>query len=358
MKSKIISITPIATFSIPSSSMAISNKEHRKHNIIKALGITAISILILVGVAGASPFAYITNYDSNNISVIDTTTNKVIDTVNVGSFPLGVAVNPDGKRVYVTNSGGDSTNFTGTISVIDTTTNTVAITINVGNNSLGVAVNPDGTKLYVVNSNIYPDVEGNISVIDTATNNVTSTISVGSFPRGVAVSPDGKKVYVTIQNPGINSLTGIVSVIDTATNKVTATVNVGSAPSGVAVTPDGNEVYVVNYASNSVSVIDTATNKVTATVPVGKYPLAVGQFRGSVTKSNSTMGSSSTPFVNPINQTDNKTNNTGMTTNTGTVGKQERESNSTQKSKSTPFISSFWVLVAMLGAVMYVRKMK
>ena len=123
MKSKIISITLIATFSIPLSSMAMYKKACRGHTITKALGITAISILILVGVAGASPFAYITNYDSNNISVIDTATNKVIGTVNVGSFPLGIAVNPDGKKVYVTNSGGDSTNFTGTVSVINTATN-------------------------------------------------------------------------------------------------------------------------------------------------------------------------------------------------------------------------------------------
>jgi len=54
----------------------------------------------------------------------------------------------------------------------------------------------------------------------------------------------------------------------------------------------------------------------------------------------------------------NKTNNTGMTANTGTVGKQAGNSNSTQKSKSTPFISPVWVLAVVLGAVMYVRKMK
>ena len=57
-------------------------------------------------------------------------------------------------------------------------------------------------------------------------------------------------------------------------------------------------------------------------------------------------------------QTVNTTNNTGMTANTGTVDKQEGNSNSTQKSNSTPFLSSFWVLVAMLGAVTYVRKTK
>ena len=114
------------------------------------------------------------NYGSNTISVIDTITNKVIATVPVESDPNGVAVSPDGNKVYVVNSGGDSTNFTGTVSVIDTATNNVAAIINVGNNSLGIVVSPDGKKVYVMNSNIYPDSEGTISVIDTATNTVTS----------------------------------------------------------------------------------------------------------------------------------------------------------------------------------------
>ena len=72
-------------------------------------------------------------------------------------------------------------------------------------------------------------------------------------------------------------------------------------------------------------------------------------------KLNSTQKSNSTPFVNPLNQTNNKTNNTGMTANTGTVGKQAGNSNSTQKSKSTPFISPVWVLAVVLGAVTYVQ---
>ena len=46
---------------------------------------------------------YVANLGSNTVSVIDTATNTVTDTVNVGSYPRGVAVNPDGKKVYVTN---------------------------------------------------------------------------------------------------------------------------------------------------------------------------------------------------------------------------------------------------------------
>jgi YVTN family beta-propeller protein len=81
--------------------MATSNKVYKQLNIMKVLGITALAILILMGVAGAAPFAYITNYDSNNVSVIDTATNKVTTTVDVGYHPAGIAVIPDGTKAYV-----------------------------------------------------------------------------------------------------------------------------------------------------------------------------------------------------------------------------------------------------------------
>jgi hypothetical protein len=59
-----------------------------------------------------------------------------------------------------------------------------------------------------------------------------------------------------------------------------------------------------------------------------------------------------------VDHTGNQTNETGIEESTGTLGKQEGNSNSTQKSNSTPFISSFLALAVVLGAVMYVRKMK
>ena len=90
-------------------------------------------------------YAYITNYGSNTVSVIDTATNNVIATVAVGMILHGVAVTPDGTKVYVTNWGSN------TVSVIDTATNTVTATVNVGNSPYGVAVSPDGTKVYVTN---------------------------------------------------------------------------------------------------------------------------------------------------------------------------------------------------------------
>ena len=127
-------------------------------------------------------------YSNDDVSVIDTATNAVIITINapLGREPWGLAVSPDGTKVYVAN------NTTNNVSVIDTTTNTVTATIAVGNGAWNLAVSPDGTKVLVTNH-----LGGSVSVIDTATNSVTATITgLGPGPQGVAFSPDGTKAYV------------------------------------------------------------------------------------------------------------------------------------------------------------------
>ena len=78
--------------------------------------------------------------------MIDTATNTVVATVPVGTNPIGVAITPDGKHAYVTNFTSNN------VSVIDTATNTVVATVPVGNNPVGVAVTPDGKHAYVANS--------------------------------------------------------------------------------------------------------------------------------------------------------------------------------------------------------------
>jgi len=169
------------------------------------------------------------------------------------------------------------------VSVIDTATSGVT-TIDVGNLPIGVAVSPDGSKVYVTNID-----SNTVSVIDTATNGVTS-IAVGSRPEGVAVTPNGSKVYVA--NQISSAVPGTVSVIDTTTNTVIASPSVGVLPEGLAVTPDGSKVYVANFGSNTVSVIATATNTVTGLpIAVGDGPNAFGLFIGPAPRFAGTPGS-------------------------------------------------------------------
>jgi YVTN family beta-propeller protein len=60
----------------------------------------------------------------------------------------GVAVPPAGTFVYVAGTNGGSRN---SLCVIDTATNTVITTVQVGINPFGVAVHPLGTEVYVAN---------------------------------------------------------------------------------------------------------------------------------------------------------------------------------------------------------------
>ncbi len=224
--------------------------------------VEAVPEPVAVAVSRVGSRAYVTNGgDSESISVIDTATNTVIATVDVGGTADGVAVSPDGARVYVATDDGFDDGEPDSIKVIDTANNTVIATLTAGDSPTGVAVSPDGARVYVTNAVFNaPDT---LSVIDTGTGATVATIDVGTTPRRVAVSPDGSRAYVT------NNSDDTVSVVDTVSGTVVATVEVGGDPEGVAVGPDGTRVYVVNSDDNTVSVIDTATATVVSTITVG-----------------------------------------------------------------------------------------
>ena len=92
--------------------------------------------------ACAESYAYITNQGDNSVSVINTNTNKVIQTIAVGHRPAGVAVSNNGKRVYVTNPESKD------ISVIDTKTLKNIKTIKMGGGPLAILVSPDDQSVY------------------------------------------------------------------------------------------------------------------------------------------------------------------------------------------------------------------
>jgi YVTN family beta-propeller protein len=252
------------------------------------------------------------NTGENTISVIDTATNKVDNTIVLGGRPrLGpelMAITPDGKNLYVTL-------MRGSVLVIDTATNATIATIPVptagavaispngsrayvqtvltagvfvidtaskkviahiptpSNFSAGIAVKPDGSAVYVAGGVRHTDV----FVIDTSNNSLVATIPCPGGPQGITFSPDGRKAYVA------NELKDAVDVIDTSTNTVEpTTIPVGKDPTLMSLTPDAKTLYVTNFQwgeitpePSTVSVIDVSTKKVSATIPVGSIPDAV-----------------------------------------------------------------------------------
>jgi YVTN family beta-propeller protein len=205
--------------------------------------------------------------------VIDTATNTLTTTITVGNSPTAVAITPNGKYAYVSNSASVATSgdigggSNGTVSVISTDTNEVVTTVTVERNPGNLAITTDGKYAYVANL-----ASNSVSVIDTATNTITKTITGFSGPNGLAITPNDEYAYFT------NGANATVLVINTATNDLSATITVGTNPYSIAFTPDGTYAYVTNSYSGTVSVINTATNTVptdSSTPSSPEFPMQV-----------------------------------------------------------------------------------
>ena len=84
----------------------------------------------------------------NEILVIDTANGNVASTISSSVFSNlnGIAISPDGKYLYVANSG------TNQVLIISVATGRIVSTINKGfSNPMGIAFAPNGAYLYVVN---------------------------------------------------------------------------------------------------------------------------------------------------------------------------------------------------------------
>ncbi len=207
--------------------------------------------------------AYVANLRSDFVSVIDTTTNAVVQQIPIGFGQFGIDISPDGTRAYATLL--DSSDLTadpwgrvGSVAVIDTVAGSVLTTIHTAAPYIAdITVSPLGDIVLLTDhfNNV-------VRVLSTANDTIMASIPVGFAPDQVAFSPDGKLAYVS------NILSATVSVIDTATLTVVATIGgVGAGANTVCVSPDGSRVYVGSH-HNGVSVIDTRSNTVIANLPL------------------------------------------------------------------------------------------
>lgn len=262
--------------------------------------LVALFLSVWTAAAAASPFAYITNSGSGNISVIDLASNAEVDLIALpgAGLPWGVALAPDGKVLYATNFGN------GTLYKIDLATKAVQ-QFTTPSGAFGVAVHPSGSHVYVTHNSfaggmsifdtatftrtpalfgrlsagvaanaakghLYVANMSGLAVFDLATNGFVRSVSLGGRTFGVAVHPQGTTIYATL--PG----TGQLAVIDATTFTFTLVSLPGAAtPQGVAVSPDGKRVCVSNYDSRNVSVVDAMTNTFLTNVTVGSNPYGI-----------------------------------------------------------------------------------
>jgi YVTN family beta-propeller protein len=164
---------------------------------------------------------YTSNINSDSVTAVVANADKTQwnnTVIPVGKGPEGIDISPDGSEVWAANSGD------GTVSVIDTKTKKVKDTINVGTkHSNRVKFAPDG--LFVLISDIG---SGDLVVVNTATRKETKRLHLGSSAAGILIVPDGSKAFVAVS--GDNK----VAVVDLQNFNVLTTFETGKDPDGMA----------------------------------------------------------------------------------------------------------------------------
>lgn len=143
------------------------------------------------------------NFLSDNVSVVDTASWKVVATVPAGAGSQAIIANvtPDNATLWVTNHG------TSELIAIDTDSHTLTQTIELTGRPVGVSLNGDGSRVYVTDfgpdsldvpadamylltGNLTATGHGQVSVFDTESGEqIGQTISVGAGATSVVVLP-------------------------------------------------------------------------------------------------------------------------------------------------------------------------
>jgi YVTN family beta-propeller protein len=230
---------------------------------------------------------YHVNDFNNTVSVISSSTSKVVANVRVGGGPLTAVFDPQNGDIYVPNYLSDF------VSVISGATNTVIANVT-------VVIGVEGGVFDPINGNLYwtSNTMGLVLIVAGQTNAMVGNITLEFGPQTCPVyasaeyppnipcaqaldgpldpvfGPASGDIYVA--NSGGNTL----SVISGATNSLVTNIilsslpedpaNRSSAPGQPAFDPANGNIYVP--VGGNVSVISSATNTIVATVTVGARP--------------------------------------------------------------------------------------
>ncbi len=172
--------------------------------------------------------------------------------VPVGGDPRGVAVNAEDGRVYVANS------WTNDVSVIEGGTLRLLATVSVGSRPLDVAVDKEGL-VYVVNAD-----SENVAILDGETGRLRTVVPLSLLPYGMAVDGSTGRLYVACAS------TNSVFVLEN--QHVVSEVPVGLHPTEVALSADDARLFVLNHVSGDLSVISTSDHRVLRIAKIGQSP--------------------------------------------------------------------------------------
>lgn len=214
----------------------------------------------------ASPArAYVGNFWRGTTNVIDESAAAVVGTmtggVAHGGGPRSLALDPSSTppKLYVAEYGVSR------IDVFNATSTALITRIGVGTSprALAIFTSASRRRVFCANGN-----SSSVTIIDAATDSGVATLTVGTSPKAIAVDPATGVAYVTTED------SNQVFAIGTS-DSIAGSVTVGARPRGIGIDSAGGRIFVANYDAGTVSVVDTSTLSVIATLTVGTNPRSV-----------------------------------------------------------------------------------
>jgi YVTN family beta-propeller protein len=165
---------------------------------------------------------YVTSEQDSKVTAIDTVSFAVVGEITAGQRPRALAFTKDGNSGFVSNE------LDATLTVFDPRSNQALGTVKIegkgpiGARPMGLALSPDDKQLFVSTGR-----GGTIAVVNVAKRAVDHLIEdVGARPWGIAASADAKRVFTA------NGSSDDLSIVDVAGGKVEKKVAIGGSPWG------------------------------------------------------------------------------------------------------------------------------
>lgn len=198
------------------------------------------------------------NWDLSYVYRINTATFKIDQVIAVGAVPKFLAVSPNGKVLLVSNFCSQD------VSVIDTATGEETQRIAVGLHPRGIAMASDSTRAFIAVMGT-----SRVVILDLQTMTTTEIATTGPTPRHLVLSADDSTLYVS------NNHANTVRAINTVTGEMIAQVHTGEQPRSMVLAEDGASLYVVNYADGTLCKIRTSDFTIIQILPTGIRPIGV-----------------------------------------------------------------------------------
>ncbi len=203
----------------------------------------------VITVSADESTAFLSNWESRDVSVIDVESRALTARIPVGGVPRGMALSRDGAFLYVCLFDR------GTVQKVDLSRRAVARSLSFGQGAMRhVVLHPSRDVLYVSDM-----LRGRILEVDAASDTLRAEVRVDRNLNTITLTPDGRYLFVSSRGPNNpddwtkkGPAFGTVSCIDTESMRVVDWAWGRNQPTGLAVSPDGRTVAFSNFLDDEV----------------------------------------------------------------------------------------------------------